>query len=79
MSEHGTLSPEELAELFRRLDMLIDEARTLQRQITERILSSRRRDQPDRSGQPGATKSPDETRRNDKREGLERRRKPRAK
>ena len=78
MGEHQTLSPEELAELFRRLDSLIDEARTLQRQISERLLSSRRRDQPDRSGQPG-TRNSGETRRNEKREGTERQRKPRAK
>jgi hypothetical protein len=52
MSEQRLLSPEELAALFRRLDALISEARTLQEQISSRLLTSRRRDQPDRSGQP---------------------------
>jgi hypothetical protein len=51
MSEQGP-SPEELAKLLRRLDFLIDEARTLQEQITARLRAERRRDQPDRSGQP---------------------------
>lgn len=51
MSEQG-LSPEELARLLQRLDSLIDEARTLQEQITARLRAERRRDQPDRSGQP---------------------------
>jgi hypothetical protein len=46
------LSPEELAALFRRLDGLIAEARMLQKQISEGLLSTRRRDQQDRSGQP---------------------------
>ena len=79
MGDQRTLSPEELAELFRRLDTLIDEARTLQRQITERLLSSRRHDQQDRSGQPPVEKSAGETRRAEKRETPERKRKPRAK
>ncbi len=52
MGEQRLLSPEELAALFRRLDSLITEARTLQEQITTRLLSARRQDQPDRSGQP---------------------------
>lgn len=52
MPEQRLLSPEDLAALFRRLDALIDEARTLQEQITSRLLTNRRQDQPDRSGQP---------------------------
>lgn len=46
------LSPEELAALFRQLDALIAEARMLQQQISDGLLSTRRRDQQDRSGQP---------------------------
>jgi hypothetical protein len=46
------LSPEELAALFRQLDALIAEARMLQKQISDGLLSTRRRDQQDRSGQP---------------------------
>ena len=79
MGEQRTLSPQELTELFRRLDTLIDEARTLQRQITERLLSSRSRDLMVRTGQPGVVKSAAETRRTEKGEGPERRRKGRAK
>jgi hypothetical protein len=52
MGEQRLLSPEELAALFRRLDGLIAEARTLQEQITSRLQVSRRQDQPDRTGQP---------------------------
>ena len=52
MSEKRLLSPEDLAALFRRLDVLISEARTLQEQISDRLLTNRRRDQPDRSGEP---------------------------
>ena len=51
MTEQG-LTPEELATLIRRLDALIDEARTLQAQIAERLRADRRRVQPDRSGEP---------------------------
>lgn len=51
MSER-LLSPEELAALFRQLDALIAEARMLQQQISDGLLSTRRRDQQDRSGQP---------------------------
>jgi hypothetical protein len=52
MTDQRLLSAEELATLFKRLDALIEEARTLQQQIGERLLASRRADQPDRSGQP---------------------------
>ena len=52
MSDQNLLSPETLSVLFRRLDALIEEARTLQQQITARLVAARRRDQPDRSGQP---------------------------
>ena len=52
MGEQRLLSPEELAALFRQLDALIEEARVLQERITDRLLSQRRRDQPDWSGQP---------------------------
>ena len=52
MGEQRLLSPEELAALFRRLDSLITEARTLQEQITTRLRHSRTDDMPDRSGQP---------------------------
>ncbi len=52
MGEQRLLSPEELAALFRRLDSLITEARALQEQITTRLLTARRHDLPDRSGQP---------------------------
>ena len=52
MGERRLLSPEELAALFKRLDALIEEARTLQQQITERLLVTRRQDRMDRTGQP---------------------------
>ena len=52
MGEQRLLSPEELAVLFKRLDALIAEARTLQEHITDRLATTRRQDQPDRSGQP---------------------------
>jgi hypothetical protein len=52
MADHRSLSPEELAALVKRLDALIEEARSLQRQIGERLLVSRRGDLPDRTGQP---------------------------
>ena len=52
MGEQRLLSPEELAALFRQLDALIEEARALQERITDRLLSQRRQDQPDWSGQP---------------------------
>ena len=52
MPERRLLSPEELAALFKRLDTLIEEARTLQQQITDRLLSTRRQDRPDRTGEP---------------------------
>lgn len=52
MANERPLSPEELAALFRRLDTLIEEARVLQRQITDRLLATRRGDQQDRSGEP---------------------------
>jgi hypothetical protein len=55
MGEQRLLSPEELAALFKRLDGLIEEARTLQQQITDRLLVSRRQDRQDRSGQPVRT------------------------
>jgi hypothetical protein len=47
------LTPEELAALFRELDALIAEARMLQQQISHGLLTTRRRDRQDRSGQPG--------------------------
>jgi hypothetical protein len=37
---------------MKRLDALIEEARSLQQQIGQRLVVSRRGDQPDRSGQP---------------------------
>ena len=52
MGEQRLLSPEELAALFRRLDSLIIEARTLQEQITTRLLNTRKQDLPDRRGEP---------------------------
>jgi hypothetical protein len=58
MGDQRLLSPEELAALFRQLDALIVEARALQERISERLLSQRRRDQPDWSGQPGPKKTP---------------------
>jgi hypothetical protein len=79
MSEQRILSPQELAEQLKQLDTLIDEARTLQRQITERLLTSRRSVLPDRSGQPGVVKNQGETHRPEKRKQPERRRKTRAK
>jgi hypothetical protein len=57
MSEQRLLSPDELAALYRRLDALIDEARTLQEQISSRLLTARRQDQPDRTGQPERRRS----------------------
>ena len=56
MAEQRLLSPEELAALFRQLDALIEEARVLQERITERLLTQRRQDQSDWSGQPGVAK-----------------------
>jgi hypothetical protein len=58
MGEQRLLSPEELAALFRRLDALIEEARVLQQQITERLLSTRRHDVQDRTGQPERRRRP---------------------
>lgn len=58
MSEQRLLSPEELAALFRRLDALIDEARVLQEQISSRLLTTRRHDQQDRTGQPERRRKP---------------------
>jgi hypothetical protein len=52
MGEQRLLSPEELAALFKQLDALIEEARALQERISERLLTHRREDQPDWSGQP---------------------------
>ena len=51
MSEQRLLSPEDLAALFRRLDALIAEAKTLQEQITDRLLTNRRQDRPARASQ----------------------------
>jgi len=53
------LSPQELDALFRRIDSLIEEARVLQKQISERLLSSRRADQQDRAGQPARRRDPE--------------------
>jgi len=58
MGEQRLLSPEELAALFRRLDALIEEARLLQQQITERLLTHRRQNLPDRAGQPERRRRP---------------------
>lgn len=52
MPDSRSLSPEDLAALLKRLDALIEEARTLQQQIGDRLVVNRRGDQPDRSGQP---------------------------
>jgi len=52
MPEQRLLSPEELAALFERLDTLIEEARALQQQITDRLLTTRRQDRQDRTGEP---------------------------
>jgi len=52
MGEQRLLSPEELAALVRQLDALIEEARALQERISDRLLSQRRQDQPDWTGQP---------------------------
>ena len=57
MGEQRLLSPEELAALFRRLDALIAEARTLQEQITTRLVTTRRHNQMDYSGQPERRRS----------------------
>ena len=56
MGDQRLLSPEELAALFRQLDALIEEARALQERITDRLLSQRRQDQPDWTGQPASGK-----------------------
>ena len=58
VGEQRLLSPEELAALFRQLDALIEEARVLQERISERLLSQRRQDQPDWSGQPDRRRRP---------------------
>jgi hypothetical protein len=58
MGEQRLLSPEELAALFKRLDALIEEAKILQQQITERLMVSRRQDQPVRTGQPQRRRPP---------------------
>jgi len=52
VGDERLLSPEELAALFRRLDALLEEARTLQQQITDRLLTTRRQAQSVRQGQP---------------------------
>lgn len=52
MSDQQPLSTEELAVLFKRLDALIAEARTLQEQITGRLLTNRRQDRPAPPNQP---------------------------
>jgi len=52
MTDQSPLSSEDLAALVKRLDELIEEARSLQRRIGERLVVSRRGDQQDRSGQP---------------------------
>ena len=52
MTDQRPLSPEELAALLKRLDALMEEARALQQQISERLLVSRRGDQQVRSGEP---------------------------
>jgi len=57
VGDERLLSPEELAALFRRLDALLEEARTLQQQITERLLTTRRHDQSVRAGQPERRKT----------------------
>ena len=58
MRDQRLLTPEELAALFKRLDTLIEEARTLQQQISERLLATRRQDQQDRTGQPQRRRPP---------------------
>jgi hypothetical protein len=50
----GDLSPAELAELSTRLQALIDQARALQEQITQRSIEQRRADRPDHTGEPSA-------------------------
>ena len=57
VGDERLLSPEELAALFRRLDALLEEARTLQQQITERLLTTKRQDQSVRTGQPERRKT----------------------
>jgi hypothetical protein len=52
VGDERLLSPEELAALFRRLDALIEEAKTLQEQITKRLLTTRQQDQIVKTGQP---------------------------
>lgn len=58
VSDQQLLSPEELAALFRRLDALIAEAKTLQEQITDRLVTTRRQDRPVRTGQPARRPTP---------------------
>jgi hypothetical protein len=48
------LSPAELAALSRQLELLIEQARSLQQQIAERAVEQRNADRPDRSGEPAA-------------------------
>ena len=52
LGDERLLSPEELDALFKRLDELIEDARQLQQQINERLIETRRQDQPERRGQP---------------------------
>jgi hypothetical protein len=52
VGDERLLSSEELAALFRRLDALIEEAKTLQEQITKRLLTTRQQDQIVKTGQP---------------------------
>jgi hypothetical protein len=51
------LSPAELEELSRRLQSLIDQARTLKEQITQRSIEQRRAERADHTGEPAATKA----------------------
>ena len=61
MGDERPVPPEEISALFQRLDALIEEARSLQREITERLMATRRRDRQVHSGRPERRRRPRKT------------------
>jgi hypothetical protein len=58
--EKGTLTPEELAELFRKVDDVCQQAQKLRSELLTRMNASRERDQSNHAGQP-QRRRPDKT------------------
>ena len=50
--EKGTLTPEELAELFRKVDEVCQQAQKLRSELLTRMSAARERDQSNHAGQP---------------------------